>query len=47
MQSAGILLRPLLANLPRANLILLIVLRDIRGERVIGIGRAEKRLYGQ
>lgn len=47
VQLGGILLRPFLANLPRPDLILLVVLRDICRERVIGVGRAEKRLYRQ
>jgi hypothetical protein len=37
-RSGGIRLRPFLANLPRASLILLVVLRHVCREGVIGIG---------
>lgn len=36
-QSGGILLRPFLANLPRASLIFLVMLRHVCRERVIRI----------
>jgi hypothetical protein len=46
-QLGRILLRPFLANLPRASLILLIVLRYVCCEWIVRVGRAEKRLYRQ
>lgn len=42
---AGELLRPLPADALRIGLVLLVVLRDVRRERVVGVWRAQQRLY--
>lgn len=42
-----ILLRPLAADALRILLVLLVVLRDVRRERVVRVRRAEERLHGE
>lgn len=43
----GVLLGPLAADTLRVNLVLLVVLRDVRREGVVRVRRAEERLDGE
>lgn len=47
MLGGGVLLRPLATDALCVLLVLLVVLRDVGRERVVGVGCAEERLDGQ